>query len=111
MLDSWLKPYLDEFSNRSTHVFFEIPMIDSLFARLYSKTIDEGMRRGIAPDKHNNVATYYGPIKKYCQMLSIENRKLGYAFLLDKNGIIQWIGKGLAQAEQIDKMINIAKKL
>ena len=111
MIDSWLEPYEKEFREIQDFTFYEIPMIGGMWARMFSSAIDGGMRSGIPSQKHGNVATYYGSIEKYRQILAMDDINLGYVFLLDKNGIIRWTGRGFADSEQTREMITIAKKL
>ncbi len=73
--------------------------------------IDSGMRAAIPNEKHKNVITFYGNVDPYKQTLKIEDIYLGYAYLLDQEGIIRWQGQGLAKAEDIKLMIETARNL
>ena len=46
----------------------------------------------------------------YKQALKIEDIYFGYAFLLDKQGIIRWQGQGFAKAEDVKSLIETATR-
>jgi len=108
-LDSWLGPFAERFGGKDGFTFYEVPMISSgyKFMRLI---IDSGMRGGIPKEKHKNVVTMYGDVEKYMKELNLEAR-YGYAFLLDKEGIIRWQGKGFATPEALKELFDLAEKM
>jgi hypothetical protein len=108
-LDSWLGPFAERFGGKEGFTFYEVPMISSgyKFMRLI---IDSGMRGGIPKEKHKNVVTMYGDVEKYMKELNLEPR-FGYAFLLDKEGIIRWQGKGFATPESLKELFELAEKM
>ena len=110
IIDSWSIPFENKFSNIEGYSYFEVPMLDGLW-KFFRGSIDGGMRAGIPLEKHKNVVTYYGNYKNYTNYLFIEDIKNGYVFLLDKEGIIRFIGMGLASDKDVEKMIEIAKNL
>ena len=109
-IDSWLGPFSKTFENDTTVNFFEIPMLAGAW-KLMSPIIDGGMRSGIPKQKHGNVTTYYGNVNKYCELLGIEDKSDGYVFLLDKNGVIQWISKGFATEEKLKELFDKIQSL
>ena len=72
---------------------------------------DSGMRAAIPNEKHKNVVTYYGTVDPYRQALKIEDIYVGYAYLLDRKGIIRWQGQGFAKPEDIKSLIETAREL
>lgn len=108
-LDSWLGPFTERFGSREGFTFYEVPMISSGY-RFMRLMIDGGMRAGIPDAKHKHVVTMYGNIKKYVDELSLDTG-LGYAFLLDREGIIRWQGQGFATPETIQELFDAAEKL
>jgi hypothetical protein len=108
-LDSWLGPFGERFGGKEGFTFYEVPMISSgyKFMRLI---IDSGMRGGIPREKHKNVVTMYGDVEKYMKELNLEAR-FGYAFLLDKEGIIRWQGQGFATPESLKELFELAEKM
>ena len=102
-LDSWLRPYLQEFGTKPDFTFYEIPML-ALYWKLMSWMIDSGMRSGIEVKKHNNVMTYYGNINKYRRALDLEDLTRGYVFLLDPGGVIRWQGQGYSTKDALKEM-------
>ena len=108
--DSWLGPFEKEFGQKDGYLFYEVPMIRRRFVFM-APLIDSGMRAAIPNEKHKNVITFYGNVDPYKQALKIEDIYLGYAYLLDQEGIIRWQGQGLAKAEDIKLMIETARNL
>ncbi|MGQ1909694.1 hypothetical protein ACT3CE_07890 [Marinifilum sp. RC60d5] len=109
-VNTWTQPLLQEFGMHKDFRFIEIPMISSLFNWM-SGYIDNGMRKGIASAMHKNVMTYYGPLNSYYRYFDVEDKKLCYLFLLDKNGTIQFIDKGEAQKQNLHLLTNKIKEL
>jgi hypothetical protein len=72
--------------------------------------IDGGMRAGIPKEKHKNVVTMYGNVEKYIKALNLDP-KYGYAFLLDRDGIIRWEGQGFSTPEKLKELIEAAERL
>jgi len=86
-----------------------VPMISSGY-RFMRMVIDSGMRGGIPKYKHKNVVTMYGDVEKYMNALNLEAR-YGYAFLLDKEGIIRWQGQGFSSPESLKELFELAEEL
>lgn len=110
MIDSWVQPFEREFGKDSRFLVYEIPMINTAW-KVFSWIIDSGMRGGIPIEKHNNVVTFYGDYSEYQTALGMENTNYAYVFLLDRNGIIRWIGNGYSSPEKIKELIESAKDL
>ncbi len=108
-LDSWLGPFEEKFGGREGFTFYEVPMISSGY-KFMKMVIDSGMRGGIPKYKHKNVVTMYGDVEKYMNELNLEAR-YGYAFLLDKEGIIRWQGQGFSTPETLKELFDLAEKL
>ena len=108
-LDSWLGPFAERFGGKDGFTFYEVPMISSGY-RFMRIIIDSGMRGGIPREKHKNVVTMYGDVEKYMKELNLEAR-FGYAFLLDKEGIIRWQGKGFATPESLKELFALAETI
>lgn len=108
-LDSWLGPFTKNFENRAEFTFYEVPMIASVY-KLMRLVIDNGMRAGIPHNKHDHVVTMYGDVKKYLNELDLDSRT-GYAFLLDKVGIIRWQGRGYSTPQSLRELFELAERL
>jgi hypothetical protein len=108
--DSWMGPFDREFGKKEGFFFYEVPMIRRRFVFM-APLIDSGMRAAIPDEKHKNVVTFYGDVEPYKKELKIEDIYLGYAFLLDKDGIICWQGQGFAKPEDSKKLIETAQRL
>jgi hypothetical protein len=84
--DAWYNFYKELFQPKG-YVFYEIPMISNMWSWM-SGMIDNGMRSGVPAFKHNNVATYYGPLKKYYEFFEVKDKDLVYVFSVDEKGHI-----------------------
>ena len=109
-IDTWTKPLLQEFSMHEDFRFIEIPMISNLYSWM-SNYIDNGMRKGIVQPMHKNVMTYYGPLRDYLTYFDVQNKKLCYVFVLDREGIIHYLDKGEADQEGLSAIIKKIKSL
>ena len=108
-LDSWLGPFTERFGSKEGFTFYEVPMISSGY-KFMKFIIDSGMRGGIPKEKHKNVVTMYGDVEKYMKALDLDAR-YGYAFLLDREGIIRWQDKGFSTPEALKELFEMAEKL
>jgi len=108
-LDSWLEPFAARYGKKQGFTFYEVPMLSRGY-KFMRFMIDGGMRAGIPQEKHKNVVTMYGDIEKYIQELKLDPR-YGYAFLLDREGIIRWQGQGFANPELLKNLFDLAEKL
>jgi hypothetical protein len=109
-IDEWTKPLMKEFSIRNDFRFIEVPMISN-FYNWMSNYIDNGMRGGIAESMHKNVMTYYGPLGNYFDYFDVQDKKQCCLFLLDKEGIIQFIAKGEPTPENLSALLQKIKIL
>jgi hypothetical protein len=108
--DSWLGPFENEFGKKPGCFFYEVPMIRRRFVFM-APLIDGGMRAAIPGEKHKHVVTFYGDVEPYKQALNIEDVSLGYAFLLDRRGIIRWQGRGFAKPDDVKTLLETARRL
>jgi hypothetical protein len=109
-IDTWTKPLLREFSMNKDFRFIEIPMISGFYSFM-SNYINNGMRKGIVRPMHKNVMTYYGPLSDYFKMFDVENNKLCYLFLLDRDGTIHYMNKGESNEAALQSLIEKTKGL
>ena len=108
-LDSWLGPFAEKFEGREGFTFYEVPMLHWGY-KFMRFMIDGGMRAGIPQEKHKHVVTMYGDVEKYIKALNLDP-KYGYAFLLDRDGIIRWEGQGFSTPEKLKELIETAERL
>ncbi len=109
-VDSWTTPLMQEFSNDSDFRFLEIPMISNFYSWI-SGYIDNGMRGGIVESMHKNVMTYYGPLDRYFTYFDVQDKKLCYLFLLDREGKIQFLANGESSSAQLTILFQKVKIL
>jgi hypothetical protein len=108
-LDSWLNPFFEKYGSNPKYTFYEVPMLSRGY-KFMRFMIDGGMRAGIPQAKHKNVVTMYGDIEKYMKELNLDLR-YGYAFLLDREGVIRWQGQGYATPETRKELFDLSEKL
>jgi hypothetical protein len=108
-LDSWLDPFFEKYGSNPKFTFYEVPMLSRGY-KFMRFMIDGGMRAGIPQAKHKNVVTMYGDIEKYMKELNLDLR-YGYAFLLDREGVIRWQGQGFATPETSKELFDLSEKL
>ena len=110
-LDPWLKAYDKAYGRDKGFAFYKIPMMKSAFAKQISSMINGKMRKDNPKELHDKIVTYYGPVDAYIKALGIADEEKAYAFILDKNGVIQWRSIGAADQNSINDMISAAKEL
>ncbi|MCX8044831.1 MAG: mitochondrial ATPase complex subunit ATP10 [Desulfobacterota bacterium] len=108
-LDSWLNPFYEKFGNNPGFMFYEIPMISSGY-KFMKMIIDGGMRAGLPSFKHKHVVTMYGDVAHYLEQLSLDPRH-GYAFLLDRDGVIRFQAQGFATPQLLQELFTLAETL
>jgi len=108
-LDSWLEPFAERYGSKPGFTFYEVPMLSRGY-KFMRFMIDGGMRAGIPQAKHKHVVTMYGDIEKYTKELNLDPR-FGYAFLLDREGVIRWQGQGHSTPEMRKELFDLADKL
>ncbi len=91
MVDSWIH-YFEELCEGKKA--YELPVIEGSFWKVFSGFIDRGMKSGIPQEKQDSVVTYYGDASDFKEKLEIEDKSLGYVFLLDEDGRIMFKGEG-----------------
>lgn len=69
---------------------YEMPTIAGMFPRMFSTTIDDGMRRGIPKEIWKGVITIYEDGDAVQQFTGNENPNNTRVLLLDKNGVIRY---------------------
>lgn len=106
LVDSWLDPFIQRYSNNKLVDYYEIPMISGGW-KVLSGWIDSGMRSGVPGAKHGHVATYYGPLKSYIRQLKIEDLRDSYVFLLNPNGQIIWSANGKADKNSLNRLFQL----
>ncbi|MBT8508918.1 hypothetical protein AZH53_10930 [Methanomicrobiaceae archaeon CYW5] len=111
MINSWVLPFEEEFLREDMVVVYEVPMIESPLWRPVRAMIDGGMRSGIPAGKHEYVMTWYGNGAAYRETLGMDDRSLAYLFLLDRDGIIRWEGKGFADSAGVADLLKKAQEL
>jgi hypothetical protein len=80
--DRWAAWWEQSLASRQV-AFYELPMMSGKYA-LASFWIDAGMRSGIPPIKHGNVACFYGDKGRHMRLLGISDLSQAHVFLLDE---------------------------
>jgi hypothetical protein len=91
-LDSWVKPFEDNFNDNSRTAHYEIAMIGDI--GFINGFILSGMKGGASDPQKKHLLVLFrdkGPYKKY---LNITDDSLIYVYLLDQKGIIRLVKTG-----------------
>ena len=103
LVDSWMTPVVRRFHDTPGFAWYEVPMLAGGW-RMVSGFIDGGMRAGIPSEHHDHVATCYGDTTRFAEALEIHDLNSAYAYLIDADGTIIWLGSGWAARRQIDEL-------
>lgn len=103
MVDSWLHPFSREpFVHPRLHRW-EVPMLAGGW-RMVSGYIDGGMRAGIPPARHDQVATFYGDAGRHRAALGIDDLDSAYPVLIDGTGRVLWKESGWASPRKLENL-------
>ncbi|MCI4667422.1 MAG: hypothetical protein MRZ79_04615 [Bacteroidia bacterium] len=105
--NSWNSFYENELKSQGVE-FYEIPMMAGGYV-LARGWIDSGMRSGIDPAKHANVACFYGNKKKYMKAFDISDMGTAHLFLLDEEGRILAQTTGASNPEKTENFLKALK--
>ncbi|MEL6191706.1 MAG: hypothetical protein AAFR66_06640 [Bacteroidota bacterium] len=109
-VDSWAEFIISDHEAKPEVSYHEIPMISSFF-KLASGWTDNGMRSGINPKLHDNVATFYGDRDPYFEGLQMSDKSSVYVFILDKEGIIRYREEGMVTAQKRQEFEEVLSQL
>ncbi|KAL3530466.1 hypothetical protein ACH5RR_009788 [Cinchona calisaya] len=117
MIDSWSKPFLDEYRSSNETRLFEVSFIDSwlLTCSPVKKLLLRIMRKPNPDDKKDvlqrQIVYSFGDHYYFRKELKILNLLTGYVFLLDKFGRIRWQGFGSATEEELSSLLSCTSLL
>jgi hypothetical protein len=103
-IDKWLQTLGGPVAARSDVEMYEIPMLAGGW-RLMSGIIDGGMRSGIPAEKHSSVATFYGDIQRYKNILDMDEENVCYLYVIDPQGTIRFAASGPPTPELVEGAI------
>ncbi len=103
-IDKWLSALSGPVAERTGVEMYEVPMLAGGW-RLMSGIIDGGMRSGIPKEKHSSVATFYGDIKRYQDILDMDQEDQCYLYVIDSQGIIRFAAIGPPAPGLVDQAI------
>ena len=101
VVDSWMMPLRRRYHEHPRVAYYEVPMLAGGW-RMISGFIDGGMRSGVHPSLHGNVATYYGDSTRFREMLDIDDLDSAYAFLINGDGDVLYRGSGWATTRKLE---------
>ncbi|CAL9751716.1 unnamed protein product [Musa acuminata subsp. burmannicoides] len=111
MVESWILPFRDSFSDAGTVQIYEVSFIDSWLLSLgpARRLILKMMRK--SNDPHRQVMYSFGDHYYFRKKLQIVNLLTGYIFLLDGLGRIRWQGFGYATEEELSWLLSCTSLL
>ena len=110
IVDSWTHPVARRYGNAKRLSWYEVPMLAGGW-RMVSGFIDGGMRAGIPPHLHDNVATYYGDSSRFRDALEIHDLDSAYGYLIDDRGMVLWSDSGWAHQRRLDRLTTTLDRL
>lgn len=111
-VEAWGDWYGTVIGSRTDVTFFEVPMLGGL-ATLGRWFIDRGMRDGTPIELHEHVITVYRGTADWKQRLSYApvHKDDAYLIVLDKNGVVSWLYRGMFDEMQTDELKGLLTSL
>ena len=108
VIESWTKPFADEFKGNSNTAYYEIAMIGDV--GWVSIFIFNGIKGGTKEDKKKNVLVFWEKTKDdFKKIFNVTDDKLIYVYLLDKKGRIKFMKSGeKAMSQDIQEILETA---
>ncbi len=100
-VESWLNPVARAYAEHPGITYYEIPLLAGGW-RMISGFIDSGMRAGVAAERHDHVATYYGGSARLREQLHIHDLESAYIYLINQNGAVLWGASGWANEKRLE---------
>lgn len=98
LLNTWSEPFLEKHPKAN---FLHLNFVEGLVVGLVKPLALRAMKRNIPLARHNSFFVAFGDTEEIREDLRISNRLTGYAFLVDRSGLIRWRGCGKADADEI----------
>ncbi|MGR3811000.1 hypothetical protein [Jiulongibacter sp. NS-SX5] len=105
----WIELYNSQLQDSNINLL-EIAMMSGKY-RLMSFVIDSGMKSGIPPELHDQVASFYGDKKKVMKDLNIYDLRRAYVYLLDQNGQVKYKTSGTPNENSAEELVLAISKV
>jgi hypothetical protein len=111
-IDSWTRPFDQMVQNQqdTSTQWYELPMVSGMYTFMAGQ-VDDWMRQGIPNSLHDRVVTYYGPRDAYRRQFQLQAQNGGYAYLLDEQGIIRFVGERMATVDALQALKAVYQQL
>lgn len=109
-VESWVKPFLNEFGESELVNYYEIPMIKEKYKR-HADLIEKFMKAQVPDYRFDNVGAFYGDWDTYINYFNFPDTKRAYVFLVDKKGQILWRTEGKSDEQRITELLNKTREL
>ena len=119
ILDSWRKPWQQEFSARPDVRLLELSFVESVVMTVwpFKQMILRAQLRRQQKQTHTDQQVpveflfHFGEAKPLRQALGMSNTLTGYAVLLDSQGRVRWKGCGMAKPDEVDSLLTSTQQL
>ena len=113
LLSSWTEPFEDEFASKSKRMqeVVNLTIQEGRVLNFLKPLIINSAMKRIPQEKHGRTLLYFGECDKLRDMVRMHNNKTSFVYLLDGEGRVRFAGSGKASKEEVDRLIEFAKKL
>ena len=119
ILDSWRKPWQQEFSARPDVRLLELSFVESVvmtawpFKQMILRAQLRRQQKQAPTDQQVPVEFlfHFGEAKALRKALDMSNTLTGYAVLLDSQGRVRWKGCGMAKPDEIVSLLSTTQQL
>lgn len=109
-LDSWVKPFDENFRDNSKTAHYEIAMIGDI--GFINGLIFNGMKGGATEGQKKHLLVYFHDKEPYKRFFSVNDDSLIYIYLLDRDGAIKLAKSGRRATDaDTDEIISLAFSL
>ena len=119
ILDSWRKPWQQEFSFRPGVRLLELSFVESAVMTAWpfkQMILRAQLRRQEQQTPSDQLVPveflfHFGEAKPLRKVLDMSNTLTGYAVLLDSQGRVRWKGCGMAKPDEVDSLLTSTRQL
>lgn len=110
LAESWAKPFLE------SELALKVPVVSLCFVEygflsMMKGAFIKGLKSQTDESRWARTGFVFGGVMEFATKLLLPNKFTGYAYLIDKEGMVRWRGIGLAQEEDLESLYRCTKDL